>query len=110
MWVATLSDGDHVVRMPASGDSWFTDPVTFTLSASATIIILGDTTSSPMATWTATAGTASDPKNPWPPPLPNKIDVDPGADPLGGTLITLNSQVSVDRSLSPTVAEPDRLG
>jgi hypothetical protein len=108
MWVATLAAGDHVVRMPAPGDSWFDGPVTFTLSAPARIVIPGATASSPPLTWTGTVGTA-DTKNPWPPPLAGTLDADSLSDPtwLGTTLTTLGTQVSVDRS-DPAHAPPAR--
>jgi hypothetical protein len=116
-WAATLGDGEHVVRMPAPGNSWFEDPVTFSLSAPATIVIPGDTASSPLVTWTATAGAASDPKNPWPPPLAGMLDAGLLADPtwFGDTLTTLREQVSTERSAlghmpSIWVAKVERAG
>ena len=98
-WTATLGSGDHVVRLPAPGDSWFEAPITFALGAPATIIIPGDTANSPLVTWTATGGTTRDSKNPWPPPL-SKIDDAPLSDPtwLGSTLTSLKLEVSTDRS------------
>lgn len=100
-WVTTLGAGDHIAYMPAPGDRWFDAPLTFTLSAPATIVSCTGAAKEPL-TWTATAGTAGDPKDPWPPPLASS-DTAPLANPawLGSTLTTMKSQVSLDRSAPP---------
>jgi hypothetical protein len=69
-WTTTLAAGDYVVYIPASGDSWFKNSLSFALSAPVTIVSLSSS-QSPQA-WTATMGTIGaspfDAKNPLPPP------------------------------------------
>ena len=99
-WAATLGAGDYVAYMPAPGDSWFSAPLAFTLSAPATIVSREDI-SGPLLTWNATAGAAADdPKNPWPPPLSVNADTVPSTDVtwLNSTLVTMSPEVSVARS------------
>lgn len=97
-WTATLTAGDHIVRMEAPGDSWFDGEVKFTLSSASTIVIHGAAGSPKPIGWVATAGAVNDPKNPWPPPLaakplPNQVW-------LSETLQVLNEDLSVAR-MSP---------
>lgn len=105
-WTATLAAGDHVAYMPAAGDSWFNAPLTFTLSAQATIVGR-ENTSGQLLTWNATAGAADDPKNPWPPPLDVHVDAASLTDStwLHSTLATMNPEVSTARS-APSHAPP----
>jgi len=95
-WAAQLAAGDHVVRMTASGDSWFDGEVRFTLSSASTIVIHTTGASSQPMAWLATTGAVDDPKNPWPPPV--------AAEPLSNqawlseTLQALNKELSVART------------
>jgi hypothetical protein len=98
-WVTTLTPGDHVAYLTVSDERWFENLFTFTLSASAAIVTY-DKKARALVIWTGKAGNASDPKNPWPPPLAATIDPATLGDLtwLSGTLTTLNAQVSTDRS------------
>lgn len=107
-WTAKLAAGDHVVRMTASGDSWFDGEVRFTLSSASTIVIYATRASSQPMAWLATTGVVgavNDPKNPWPPPV--------AAEPLSNqtwlsqTLQALNKELSVART-SPDPHSPPR--
>lgn len=100
-WIATLDAGDHVVHLPAPSDDSLDGPLTFTLSAPATIVAAPDRSGAPLVSWTTATGTASsDPKNPWPPPVASALDLALLADStwLGSALTTQGSQVSIDRS------------
>lgn len=98
-WVTNLAPGDQVASLTVSDDRWFDVPFAFELSALATIITY-DPTRRPPVIWNGKAGNASDPKNPWPPPLAATIDPATLGDLtwLSGTLTTLNAQVVTDRS------------
>lgn len=110
-WVADLSAGDHIAYMPAAGDSWFKAPLTFTLSAPATIVSR-ERIGGALLTWNASAGTADDPKNPWPPPL--KIDTAPMSDStwLNITLVAMSPQPTNARAapLEDLAAKPRERG
>jgi len=102
-WVTTLGAGDHIAYMLAPGDSWFDARLTFSLGAPATIVSCTGAASA-LLTWTATAGVAGDPKNPWPPPLDGNATAPLARSAwLGSTLTTMSSQVSrdLDRSAPP---------
>jgi len=103
-WTAALTAGEHVVRVEASGDSWFQGEVKFTLSSASTIVIY-DTAASPQPmAWLATTGAVNDAKNPWPPPV--------AAEPLSnqawlsGTLQALNKELSVSRTFPDLPSSP----
>jgi hypothetical protein len=68
-WTATISPGDHVVRMEVPGELWFAGGVHFALSAPATIVGYGDASSPRPTAWVSAAGAIDDPKDPLPPPL-----------------------------------------
>ena len=99
-WTATLDAGDYVVYMPASGDSWFKNSVSFALSAPVTIISLSSS-QSPQA-WTATTGTVgaspNDAKNPLPPPSKESVS------PLDAMWLT-----STLLQMTPSRTAPDQL-
>ena len=99
-WVATLEPGDHVVHLPAPNDDSLDGPLTFTLSAPATIVAAADPSGAPLVSWTATTGTSSDPKNPVPPPAINSLDLAQLADStwLRSTLTTFDMQAVIERS------------
>ncbi|HEU4727529.1 MAG TPA: hypothetical protein VFT22_06565 [Kofleriaceae bacterium] len=98
-WVANLAPGDQVAYLAVSDVRWFDVPFAFELSALATIVTY-DQTRQPPVIWNGKGGNASDPKNPWPPPLAATIDPATIGDLtwLSGTLTTLNAQVVTDRS------------
>lgn len=104
-WTTKLAAGDHVVRMPAPGDSWFDGEVRFTLSSASTIVIYAIRASSQPMAWLATTGAVNDPKNPWPPPLAAVPLPDQAW--LSETLQALNKEVSVART-SPERHAPPR--
>ena len=101
-WTATLDAGDHVVYMPAPGDSWFEDSLSFALSTPVTIVSLSSS-QSPQA-WTAATGTVgaspNDAKNPLPPPG------DKSFPPLDATWLT---SMLVQMTPSPNRTAPDHL-
>jgi hypothetical protein len=101
-WTAKLDAGDYVVYMPASGDSWFENSVSFATSAPVTIISLSSS-QSPQA-WTATTGTIgaspNDAKNPLPPPSQASLP------PLDATWLT---STLVEMTASPNRTAPDHL-
>jgi hypothetical protein len=100
-WVAILDAGDHVVHLPASSDNSLDGPLTFTLSAPATIVAAADPSGAPLVSWTTTIGaTSSDPKNPWPPPATGSLDIALLADStwLISGLTTAGAQAIVERS------------
>jgi hypothetical protein len=99
-WVASLDAGDHIVYMPASGDCWFEAPLAFTVSAPATLIAPANPSGAPLVSWAGTAGTTSDPKNPWPPPLVGNLDAALLAEStwLCNALMTVDAQISSERS------------
>lgn len=105
-WVTTLDAGDYIAYMPAPGDSWFDAPLTFTLSAAATLVSYTGTPKV-LQTWTATSVTISDSKNPWPPPLASNVDTALLANSawLSSTLTTMMAQVTIERS-APASAPP----
>ena len=94
IWVATLEAGDHIVYMPASGDSWVDAPLAIALSPSATIVSCG-AVGTPLA-WTAATAT-SDPKNPGPPPSVSAVPLT-NSPWLGSTLTMMSPQVTDARS------------
>jgi len=94
-WVAPLEAGDHIVYMPAPGDSWIDAQLEFTLSAPATIVG-SDGASGTLKTWTAATG-ASDPKNPGPPPSSSAVPL-PGSTWIGCTIAAMSTQVPDARS------------
>lgn len=105
--VANLVAGDSIVYVPGQGDDCLLAPLTFTLSAPATIITAASADESPIS-WTATTG-ASDVKNPWPPP--DSAQTTPLADAgwIGSTLGTMGAQAASLRS-SPSQVPPARTG
>jgi hypothetical protein len=69
-WTATVSPGDHVVRMEAPGELWFAGEIQFALSVPATIVGYGNATAPQPMAWASASGSfADDPKYPVPPPL-----------------------------------------
>ena len=88
---------DYVVYMPAPGDSWFKNSLSFAFSAPVTIVSLSSS-QAPQA-WTATTGTvgasADDAKNPLPPPTDN-VEIVPLLDApwLTSTLVQMTQSVN----------------
>lgn len=99
-WVATLDAGDHIVHLPAPNDDSLDGPLTFTLTAPATIVTPANPSGAPLVSWTATTGTSSDPKDPLPPPATSSLDIALLADStwLSSTLTTYDVQASIERS------------
>ena len=99
-WVATLDAGDHVVHLPVPNDDSLDGPLTFALSAPATIVAAADPSGAPLVSWTATIGTSSDPKNPLPPPATGSLDIAQLSDSiwLVSRLTTASAQAIVERS------------
>lgn len=96
-WTATLEPGEYAIRMPAPGDRWFEAPLTFTLSAPATIITAAEVSNDALTVCTAATGDARDPKNPWPPPLAGSVALAESTW-LATTLSGWSASISVDRS------------
>lgn len=106
-WCATMEAGDHVVYMPAPGDSWVDAQLELTLSAPATFVG-SDGVNSTLKTWTAATG-AVDPKNPGPPPLSGAVPL-PGSTWIGCTIVAMSAEVSDARSApqEPATSTPEQ--
>lgn len=111
MWSTTVAAGDSIIYMPVHGSGCFFGPVSFTLSASATIITVPSGSESPIS-WTATSGATVGPrtvKDPWPPAL--SAQVAPLANPgwIGGALGAMATQVANLRSSPSPSQAPESL-
>ncbi len=99
-WTVTLAAGEHVVYLPVPNEAWFREPLSFSLSAPATLVIPGERPDS-LVSWTSDLGLAADPKNPLPPPhLNRRVDDPASASWLRDQLITILEGIALERTLA----------